>query len=71
MNVLIREDLRELAIHWAIVLADERRLTTDGVDRVLACVREEFEILSARRGPGPELGHGPVRPRKPWEVGHG
>ena len=57
MNVLIREDLRELAIQWAHVLVDDRRLGVEGMDRMLACVREESEALIARGEP--EHGHGP------------
>ena len=61
MNIVIREDLRELASHWAHVLAEDLRLSGEGMDRVLACVREETEALIARRLP--EHGHGPIRPR--------
>ena len=61
MNVLIREDLRELASHWAYVLVEDRRLAADGIDRVIAALREESESLIARTLP--EHGHGPIRPR--------
>ena len=61
MNVQIREDLRELAIHWAHVLVEDRRLAADGIDRMIAALREESEALIARTLP--EHGHGPIRPR--------
>ena len=66
MNVLIREDLRELAIQWAHVLVDDRRLGVEGMDRMLACVREESEALILRAAASEKL---PGRPRR--EVGHG
>ena len=61
MNVMIREDLRELAAHWAYVLIEDRRLSANGIDRVIAALREECEVMLARNSP--ELGDGPVSPR--------
>ena len=67
MNVLLREDLRELAIQWAHVLVEDRRLAPDGIDRLIHAMRAEADALHARYEP--EHGHGPIRPR--LEVDHG
>ena len=62
MTILIREDLRELASHWAYVLVEDWRLNAEGIERVIVALRKESEVFMARNSP--EHGHGPIRQRK-------
>ena len=41
MNVVIREDLRALAIQWASVLADERCLNPVAIERFTKVLHDE------------------------------
>ena len=64
MNVLLREDLRELASHWAHVLVEDRRLAADGIERFHAALREECDARMMLTLSEPARGWPTGRPRK-------
>ena len=47
MNPVMREELRELASHWAHVLVDDRHLSADAIDRLILALRAECEVRLA------------------------